>query len=89
MPPKKINKKQKVISVRMSNDMLSEVDKTAKFKKIERTQLIRDAIRVYLDLSPESLEEKIEVLNYRVTQIEETLLLNKDKSPRMIILDQD
>lgn len=56
------NSKDKVISIRLSEEMLNALDARAVLYEKDRTQVIRDAISHYLDLPEERVEEKIEEL---------------------------
>lgn len=69
---KKINK-DKTISIRLSESMLEALNDRATTDDIDRTQVIREAIKTYLDLPSESLEDKLEALDKRVRVIEKTL----------------
>jgi predicted DNA-binding protein len=56
------NGKDKTISIRLSQPMLEALDARAILDEKDRTQVIREAINKYLDLSEESVEDKLQVL---------------------------
>lgn len=70
--PKTPNK-DKTISIRLSESMLEALNDRATTEDIDRTQVIREAIKKYLDLPSESVEDKLEALDKRVRKIEEAL----------------
>lgn len=70
------NYKDKVISIRLSEEMLNALDSYAVSNEKDRTQVIRNAISHYLNLE-ESLEDKIEKLTKRQNTLD-NLLTNFD-----------
>lgn len=54
--------KGKTISIRLTELMLEALDARAFLEEKDRTQVIREAIKKYLDLPEESVENKLEVL---------------------------
>ncbi|BDA71610.1 hypothetical protein CAL7716_057760 [Calothrix sp. PCC 7716] len=63
--------KEKIISIRLYEDMLEALDEYASSEKKGRTQIIREAITNYLGLPKEPLEEKVDILEERVNSIED------------------
>lgn len=63
--------KEKIISVRLYEEMLEALDTYASKERKGRTQIIREAITNYLDLPKEPIEEKIDTIEDRVDSIEE------------------
>jgi predicted DNA-binding protein len=65
------NGKSKTISIRLPPLMLTALNARVISDEKDRTQIIREAINKYLDLSEESYEEKLQVLE------QEQISLNK------------
>ncbi len=55
--------------------MLEALNERATSEDIYRTQVIRNALKTYLDLSSKSVEDKLEALDKRIRRIEEKLAL--------------
>lgn len=63
--------KEKIISIRLYEEMLEALDTHASKERKGRTQIIREAITSYLGLPKEPIEEKIDTIEGRVDLIEE------------------
>ncbi|MDJ0904366.1 MAG: hypothetical protein QNJ55_36850 [Xenococcus sp. MO_188.B8] len=61
--------------MRLSELMLEALNERATSEDIYRTQVIRNALKTYLDLSSKSVEDKLEALDKRIRRIEEKLAL--------------
>ena len=70
--PKKPNK-DKTISIRLSESMLEALNDRALTEDKDRTQVIREAIKKYLDLPEESIEDKLEALETNNNSIEKQI----------------
>lgn len=65
--------KEKIISVRLYEEMLEALDTYASKERKGRTQIIREAITNYLDLPKEAIEEKIDTIEEKINTIEEKI----------------
>ena len=65
--------KDKTISIRLSESMLEALNDRATTEDKDRTQVIREAIKKYLDLPEESIEDKLEALETNSNSIEKQI----------------
>lgn len=68
----KINK-DKTVSIRLSELMLEALDARAFLEEKDRTQVIREAIKKYLDLPEESVEDKLQVLEKKQVSLNKVI----------------
>lgn len=62
--------KGKAISIRLSESILEALDARAILDEKDRTQVIREAIKQYLDLPENSLEDRLEVLEAKQNSLD-------------------
>lgn len=74
--------KGKTVSIRLTELMLEALDARAFLEEKDRTQVIREAIKKYLDLPEESVENKLEVLEKEQSSLNKVIdkLQNQLKS---------
>ena len=65
--------KDKTVSIRLSELMLEALDARAFLEEKDRTQVIREAIKKYLDLPEESVEDKLQVLEKKQVSLNKVI----------------
>ncbi|AFZ36869.1 hypothetical protein Sta7437_3363 [Stanieria cyanosphaera PCC 7437] len=65
--------KDKTVSIRLSELMLEALDARAFLEDKDRTQVIREAIKKYLDLPEESVEDKLQVLEKKQNSLNQII----------------
>ncbi len=68
----KINK-DKTVSIRLSELMIEALDARAFLEEKDRTQVIREAIKKYLDLPEESVADKLQVLEKKQVSLNKVI----------------
>lgn len=71
--------KEKIISIRLYEEMLEALDSHASKQRKGRTQIIREAITRYLNLPSYAIEGKLDILENKTNSIDEKIDLIEKK----------
>ncbi|MEL6439145.1 MAG: ribbon-helix-helix domain-containing protein [Cyanobacteria bacterium J06621_8] len=73
MKNKNYKRKDRTISIRLTDDMLQALNDFVEEQNSSKTEVVREALRNYLNLPPQSFDNRLKDLEQRVSFIEDRL----------------